>query len=85
MMKNTIDTIEDELKTLLKARRNDWRDIIALSNVSYSWLWKFVNGDIPNPGVQTLRDVRDALMHKGIAMSVNNRTKGSSTHTAHRT
>lgn len=38
----------------LEAKRGQWREIAAATNVSYSWLSKFANGRIPNPGYATL-------------------------------
>jgi len=46
---------------LLKARKGDWQGVATASGVSYSWLSKFVNGHIPNPGFATLMKLHDAL------------------------
>ena len=45
----------------LDARRGSWRDIAKQSGVSYSWLSKFANGRIPNPGYATLCKLHVAL------------------------
>lgn len=49
---------------LLQARRGDWQAVAAASGVSYSWLSKFVNGHIANPGFVTLTKLHDALTAK---------------------
>lgn len=43
-----------EVRQLLAARKGDWQAVAEKSGVSYSWLSKFVNGHIPNPGFGTL-------------------------------
>ena len=45
----------------LEARRGQWQDIAKESGVSYSWLSKFANGHIPNPGYATLCKLHVAL------------------------
>lgn len=45
----------------LKARKGDWPSIVLSSSVSYSWLSKFVNGHIPNPGYATLKRLHAVL------------------------
>lgn len=52
---------EAEVKTLLESRRGDWLAISKSADVSHSWLSKFVNGHIDNPGINTLRKVRAAI------------------------
>jgi hypothetical protein len=46
---------------LLEQRRGDWPAIAEGSNVSYSWLSKFANGHIQNPGLVTLRELHQFL------------------------
>lgn len=53
--------LDIEVRDLLNKRRGDWRLIAEQSGVSYSWISKFVNGHIPNPGYATLRDLRSKL------------------------
>lgn len=53
--------IDQEVKNLLEAHRGEWPAIAAKADVSYSWLSKFVRGEIDNPGLETLRQVRDAI------------------------
>lgn len=57
-MENALDT---EVKVLLEARRGDWLTVAKGSGVSYSWLSKFANGHIDNPGYATLKRLRDYL------------------------
>lgn len=46
---------------LLEARRGDWQAVAEASGVSYSWLSKFANGHIPNPGFATLTKLHENL------------------------
>jgi len=57
------DSLDTEVKTLLEGRRGDWLVIAAdpRADVSYSWLSKFANGHISNPGFATLKRLRDYL------------------------
>jgi transcriptional regulator with XRE-family HTH domain len=52
---------DSQVKALLVRRRGDWAEIAAGSGVSYSWLSKFANGHIPNPGFATLCKLHDYL------------------------
>lgn len=45
----------------LEARRGDWAEISRCSGVSHSWLSKFVNHHIPNPGLRTLEKLEAVL------------------------
>lgn len=55
---------------LLKARKGDWQGVATASGVSYSWLSKFVNGHIQNPGFGTLVKLHDALIGTDGAPSI---------------
>jgi len=57
-MENNLDT---QVRELLESRRGEWPAIAEGSNVSYSWLSKFANGHIPNPGLVTLRELHQFL------------------------
>lgn len=46
---------------MLEQRRGDWPAIAVSADVSYSWLSKFVNEHIPNPGFATLKKLHVAL------------------------
>jgi transcriptional regulator with XRE-family HTH domain len=50
-----------EVKDLLNRCRGEWPSIAYLSGVSQSWISKFVNGKIDNPGHATLCRVRDHI------------------------
>jgi len=50
-----------EVKELLYSRRGEWPTVAAEAKVSYSWISKFVNGHIPNPGYETLLALRNHL------------------------
>lgn len=60
------DDLITEVTNLLNSRRGEWQQIAAdpLSGVSYSWLSKFANGHIENPGYVTLRTLRDYLLSR---------------------
>jgi hypothetical protein len=45
----------------LTARKGEWEYIAVQSGVSYSWISKFMNSKIPNPGSQTLKKLRTWL------------------------
>lgn len=47
--------LDIEVRQLLGARKGDWQSIASKTGISYSWLSKFFNGHIENPGYQTLR------------------------------
>jgi transcriptional regulator with XRE-family HTH domain len=54
--------IESEIRSMLLARRGEWRHIAEQSGVvSYSWLSKYMCGHIPNPGIRTLTDLHSYL------------------------
>lgn len=54
-MIQAMDTkLDQSALKLLKDRRGDWRAISLAADVSYSWLSKFANGHITNPGYATL-------------------------------
>lgn len=57
------EPLDVEVRDLLEKRRGDWQAIArdAAAGVSYSWLSKFVNGHIENPGYATLKRLRDYL------------------------
>jgi transcriptional regulator with XRE-family HTH domain len=53
--------LDVEVKRILEARRGEWQVIAEDAGVSHSWLSKFVNGHIPNPGLATLKKVHEAV------------------------
>lgn len=56
-----IQLIESTLRSRLIARKGEWAAIAQASGVSHSWISKFVNGHIPNPGLQTLTSIDACL------------------------
>lgn len=57
-----MDTLENIIKAL-QSRKGDWGVIARQAEVSYSWLTKFANHKIPNPGVNTIERL-DAILRK---------------------
>lgn len=53
--------LDAAIKAGLESARGEWQQIAEQSGVSYSWLSKFVNGHIENPGIETLRKIRRCL------------------------
>jgi transcriptional regulator with XRE-family HTH domain len=53
----------------LEERKGDWQAVASASGVSYSWLSKFANGHIPNPGYATLTRLCKALHSPELAKS----------------
>ncbi len=54
-------TLDAEVKALLESRRGEWLAISNKAQVSHSWLSKFVNGHINNPGYATLKRLHEFL------------------------
>lgn len=54
-------SLDIEILKALESKRGEWQEIAAKSGVSYSWLSKFANGHIPNPGYETLKKLGLAL------------------------
>ncbi len=57
-------SLDVDVRAGLEAKRGDWRSIATASGVSYSWLSKFVNRRIPNPGFATLKAIHVVLTSK---------------------
>lgn len=57
--------LDEEVRSELNKRRGDWLVIAESADVSHSWISKFVNGHIPNPGFGTLSKLRDYLIPAG--------------------
>jgi len=55
-------SLDTEVLLSLERRKGEWKRIADESGVSYSWISKFANGHIPNPGFQTLVGLRDYLV-----------------------
>lgn len=63
-MENALDI---EVRKLLGARKGEWQAIASKTGISYSWLSKFFNGHIENPGYQTLKGLHEYLSDKTTA------------------
>lgn len=46
------------------SRKGDWQEIARDADISYSWLSKFFNGHIDNPGYMTLRKIHARLTQR---------------------
>lgn len=46
--------LDKRVRAALKSRKGDWLEIAGKAGVSHSWLSKFYNGHIGNPGYATL-------------------------------
>ena len=55
-------SLDTELLCLLNERKGDWQRVARTAGVSYSWLTKFAQGRIPNPGYMTLKRLHSALL-----------------------
>lgn len=53
--------LDAEVRALLEERRGSWDAIHKETGISHSWISKFVNRKIPNPGYHTLKRLRDHL------------------------
>jgi len=54
-------SLDTEVRQLLGARKGEWQSIASKTGISYSWLSKFFNGHIDNPGYQTLKSLHEHL------------------------
>lgn len=50
-----------ELIAALQSRKGEWPTLARAADVSYSWLTKFAQGHIPNPGINTMQKVESVL------------------------
>lgn len=59
----TGEDVDAQVYRLLTARKGEWQRIAEVSGVvSYSWISKFMNGQIPGAKVDTLKTLRDWLV-----------------------
>ena len=56
--------LDEQVLAGLAARKGDWQAVATAADVSYSWLSKFANGHIPNPGYATLLRLHKSLKNK---------------------
>lgn len=55
------EKIDIAIRAQLEQRRGEWPEIAKRSGVSHSWLSKFTNHRIPNPGLRTLEKLAAVL------------------------
>ena len=53
-----------DLIQVTQQHKGDWVSLAAESGVSYSWLTKFAQGHIPNPGLATLTKLTTAIQRR---------------------
>lgn len=51
----------DECRALLNSRKGEWPKLARSAKVSYSWLCKFAQGKMGNPGVRPIERLSAAL------------------------
>lgn len=56
--------LDTDVRSELERRRGDWQTVAKESGVSYSWISKFMNGHIDNPGFATLKELHAYLTHQ---------------------
>lgn len=52
--------------TILQCQRGSWAAIARESGISYSWIAKFANGKITNPGIKRIEDLMAHLTRQGV-------------------
>lgn len=57
-------TLDRDVRLALDTRKGDWQAVADGSGVSHSWISKFMNGHIRNPGFNTLKLLFDHLQAK---------------------
>lgn len=53
--------LDEAIRKRLAASKGDWSGIALRAGVSHSWMSKFMNGHIHNPGIRTLEKLDAAL------------------------
>ena len=53
--------LDKTVRVALEKARGTWVSVASKSGVSYSWISKFMNGRIQNPGHETLMAIKKAL------------------------
>ena len=54
-------SLDSDVRAALELRKGDWLAVAKGSGVSYSWISKFMNGHIDNPGFSTLKSLHAYL------------------------
>lgn len=57
--------LDDVVRELLTDRKGKWTPIAKAAKVSPSWVYQFMRGEVPNPGIETLRKIRAAIVKGG--------------------
>ena len=57
----------EETLTLAKAPNRPIKAICDEAGLSTRWFYKLVNGDIPDPGINRIERLREALLRKAAA------------------
>ena len=53
--------LDEAIRRRLAASKGDWSGIALRAGVSHSWMSKFMNGHIHNPGIRTLEKLDEVL------------------------
>ncbi len=53
-----METTINQVKQSLEARRGTWPRVCEETGLDYSWLTKFAQGKIPNPGYKHIETLR---------------------------
>lgn len=53
--------LDAQVRDALMGRKGEWQAVASGADVSYSWLSKFANGRIDNPGYATLMRLKTFL------------------------
>lgn len=61
------EPLDQQVRRLLNSRKGQWKVIAAATGISYSWVAKFAQGHISNPGYQRLRNLRNHLVAEELA------------------
>lgn len=77
--KNPPADLMAEVRALLDARRDEWERISEGSQVSLSWVQKFVRGGVANPGYLTLTDLRNFMLYGAAPRRERKRREDSAT------
>ncbi len=56
------EPLDDQVKRLLVRCKGQWRALSDDTGISYSWITKFAQGHITNPGYARLVALRDHLV-----------------------
>ena len=57
--------IDQQVRSRLEGRRSEWAKLAEESGVSLSWIYMWMRGEIPNPGIETLRALSAVLGRSG--------------------